>query len=408
VTVPRAALFVLALGATVIAQPRQADIAHMRYMRPVAVDAPRQQTYVVIDEETWRRSRRDLGDLRMVRSDGHVVPYARRTVGAIRNVQEVPARVLQPGRVGDDTRVWIQVPEHVAEYNRVRLDVSARNFVASARVEGANAEPAPEWVDLGTHSLFDFSREGLGSSTVLQLPPTRFRYLRVTVPGDIEPRQVSGASVASSVRQDAQWMPLAAVPERHEEASRTIFRWSAAEHVPLEGVRIDVAPEQQNFIRRVEVLAARRVVASGTIRRVHRVHDGTTIDTEELTIPVPAAHHEAFEAVIHNGDDPPLEIARVTPLVLERRLYLDPGADRTVKLYFGDDEARAPEYEFAELFVEEPEARPASLGPIAVNPAYLPRPDLRPWSERHPAVIWAALALAVLAIGALAVRALRS
>jgi hypothetical protein len=407
VTAARVLLLALASGALAAAQSLPADVVHMRYVRPLRIETPGRQAYFVVDEDTWRRARTDLGDLRIVDNDGRIVPYARSVRGAIRGVQDVPARILQPGRIGADTRFWIQVPDHVPEYNRVRLDLAARDFIAVARVEGANTEPALEWFALGTHSLFDFTRERLGASTVLQLPPTRFRYLRVTLPGDIRPEQVSSAFVSSSVRQEAAWQTLEASPERRDEPSRTVFTWRAVGHIPLEGVRFDVDPDARNFIRRVEVLAEGRVVASGTIRRVHRVHGNGIVDVEELTIPVPGAHHEAFEAVIHNGDDPALPFGRVTPLVIERRVYLDPGDRQEVHLYFGDEETHAPAYEFAQLFLEDRDARAARPGAVAENPAYTPRPDLRPWSDRHPAVVWTALALAVLALGVLALRALR-
>jgi hypothetical protein len=403
----RAPLLALAFGAALAAQAGPGDLAHMQHVRRVLLDAPDRKAYLVVDGDTWRHARRDLADLRLAGPDRQVIPYAVRTRGAIQDVQDRAARIIQAGRVGGETRFWIRIPDDLQEYDRVRLDLSARNFVALARVDGANEEPSREWVALGSHSLFDFTRERLGSSALVRLPPTRFRYLRVTIQGQISPEHVQAAHVAGSMQQAAQWLPLTAEPERREEKSRTIVRWSAVDHVPLEGVRIDVDPGQQNFHRRVEVMAANRVIASGTIRRVHRPHAEGTVDLEELEVPVPTAHSDRFEAVIHNGDDPPLPIARVTPMVLERRLYFDPRGTQELELYFGDAGAGAPDYEFARLFVEDRGAQAARLGPVTLNPEFTPRPDTRPWTERHPALVWAALALAVLALGVLALRALQ-
>jgi hypothetical protein len=403
----RAPLLALAFGVALAAQASPGDLAHMQHVRRVLLDAPDRQAYLVVDGDTWEHARRDLADLRLAGPDRQVIPYAARTRGAIQDVQDRAARILQAGRLGGQTRFWIRVPDDVQEYDRVRLELSTRNFVALARVDGANEEPSPEWVALGDHSLFDFTRERLGSSTVVQLSPTRFRVLRVTLQGPVRPDEVQGAHVPNSMRQEAQWLPLTAAPERHEERSRTVFHWNAVEHVPLEGVRFELEPGQQNFHRRVEVLAAGRVIASGTIRRVNRTQARDTVSLEELDLAVPTAHSDRFEAVIYNGDDPPLPIARITPMMLERRLYFDPRGTQEIELYFGDAGARAPDYEFARLFVEDRGAQSARLGPVAENRAYTPRPDTRPWTERHPAVVWAALALAVLALGALALRALQ-
>jgi hypothetical protein len=40
------------------------------------------------------------------------------------------------------------------------------------------------------------------------------------------------------------------------------------------------------------------------------------------------------------------------------------------------------------------------------NPAYTARADDRPWSERHPAMLWIAMLAAVVVLAALAIRGL--
>jgi hypothetical protein len=48
------------------------------------------------------------------------------------------------------------------------------------------------------------------------------------------------------------------------------------------------------------------------------------------------------------------------------------------------------------------------MGPEQSNTAYTGRPDERPWSERHPAVLWIAIILVVICLGALALRSMRT
>jgi hypothetical protein len=38
------------------------------------------------------------------------------------------------------------------------------------------------------------------------------------------------------------------------------------------------------------------------------------------------------------------------------------------------------------------------------NPAYQPRPDERPFTEKHPALLWLALVAVVVLLGAIALR----
>jgi hypothetical protein len=48
------------------------------------------------------------------------------------------------------------------------------------------------------------------------------------------------------------------------------------------------------------------------------------------------------------------------------------------------------------------------LGAETANPAYQPRPDLRPFTEKHPALLWMALILVMVLLGAVAIRSVKA
>jgi hypothetical protein len=48
------------------------------------------------------------------------------------------------------------------------------------------------------------------------------------------------------------------------------------------------------------------------------------------------------------------------------------------------------------------------LRPEQANAAYRGRPDDRPWSERHPAVLWVAIVVAVAILGTIALRSMKT
>ena len=130
------------------------------------------------------------------------------------------------------------------------------------------------------------------------------------------------------------------------------------------------------------------------------------MDAEQLELECGGAKSRRFKLVVHNGDDPPLQVARVRPQSVERRVYFDPRGRGALRLYCGDDRARAPEYDYGKAFQLHPDAARAELGPEQANAAFTGRPDERPWSERYPAVLWTALVIAVAGLGALALRGL--
>src|SRR5262249_30870971 len=111
---------------------------------------------------------------------------------------------------------------------------------------------------------------------------------------------------------------------------------------------------------------------------------------------------------IQNGDDPPLPIASVKALSLERRIYFDPRGHSSLRLYYGDPKVEGPTYDYAKFFQQDADARTAQLRPPEANPEFSGRPDDRLWSERHRAVMWAAMMVAVAVLGVMALRGLKS
>ncbi len=78
-------------------------------------------------------------------------------------------------------------------------------------------------------------------------------------------------------------------------------------------------------------------------------------------------------------------------------------------MYYGDPMLDAPVYDYAKFFENgEPNAVEAPLGSGQHNSAYTGRPDERPWTEKHPWVLWTALIAAVLGLGAVALKGLKS
>jgi hypothetical protein len=133
---------------------------------------------------------------------------------------------------------------------------------------------------------------------------------------------------------------------------------------------------------------------------------GTTVVSEEMDVPVEHGSGQV-KITVDNGDNPPLAIAGVQLVSVERRVYFDSQGKSLLRLYYGDDKLEPPVYDYARFFKADPTAAKAELGPGRHNPAFRGRPDDRPWSERHKAVMWLAMLVAVVILAALAIRGLK-
>jgi hypothetical protein len=94
--------------------------------------------------------------------------------------------------------------------------------------------------------------------------------------------------------------------------------------------------------------------------------------------------------------------------MLERNVCFDATAGDAYALYYGDSVLAAPVYDYAALFVLEQNAVAAQLGAETANPAYQPRPDERPFTEKHPTLMWVALVLVIALLGAVAFRSFKA
>jgi hypothetical protein len=381
--------------------------AYFSNVREVRIAHPERQNYLVVDPELWDKGSTSLGDLRLVTSSGSEVPYAMVVKAGSSSTREIEVKVLQLGTVRGATDFVLDVSA-VPEYDQVRLRLSAMDFIAHAKVEGRDDLAKPPVTLLGTYTLYNFARELLGSNSTLKLPRSRFRYLHIHIEGAVEPDEVLGASVANIEEQEAQWTPLD-VNLRIEQAGKsTLLTWDALAGVPVDRIVLLVDPADVNFRRDVEVIAHNDMVGRGEIHRIRMKRDGREVDSEGLALSLGGIHAPRYKVTIVNGDDPPLRILGVQVFSMERRVYFDPRGNSTLRLYYGDDRLTAPTYDYAKLFQEPEQAPRAELGPGTHNFAYTGRPDERPWTDKHPAVLWTAMILAVAGLAAVALRGLKS
>lgn len=343
----------------------------------------------------------------------YVVRIAEPIAAASKNIAP-----LNLGEQGGHVVFDAAMPE--GTYNDVEFDLAADDFIATVDVFGSQSQTGGAPTKIGTYTIFDFTREKLGRSTVLHLPESDFRYLHFRVEGPLKPEDVTGLRLIRGAESKVRYITAAESAQVVEKNRETLIEFSQPPNVPVD--RVEFVPQAQpaNFSRDVTVTVtpqkidgtnesreAEPSLSSGSILRLHGVHNGHQIDEERLSVDPPVSvTTDAIEWVvkIDNGDDAPLQLQSVRLQMLERTLCFDatPGADYTV--YYGDSALAAPRYDYATLFTPEVDAARAALGPERDNPDYRPRPDERPFTEKHPGLLWTALVLVVVLLGGIALR----
>lgn len=382
-------------------------IPYFQHRRQVQWGNLNGQHYFVVDGTFWPHARPDLQDLRLYVAEKEI-PYKLTIEWGKSETEQKEIRILQPGVVGGKTQFLLDMGE-VAEYNRVNLKLTTKNFVAHARVEGQDDPHGMRWAYLGTTTLYDLADEKLGHNSTLQVALSTFKFLRVTIDASVKPSDVESGTAGVTRAQKAVWRDVAIDPKSEWHGTDTILTFSVPENVPVERLVLSIDSSQKNFRREIEIHSDKsQWLGSGEIKSVHTQRNGQKIDVDQTFLDLGGNGQGILKAVIHNGDDVPLKISGARLQQYERRIYFesDPGSQPWA--YYGDEKLSKPVYDYAKLFQKEANAAEVTLNAEEKNPAYTGRPDDRPWSERHPAVLWSTIIAAVLILGGLALRSIKT
>jgi len=378
---------------------------------------------ITLDRDVYERARADLGDLRVRDGQGREVPYL------LERVADEPVRERRTPAI--ENRVFTRGQQVQATLDfgaptlksEVTLHLSGDNFRRRVKVEG-RARQETEWATL-TDSAYVFAVPGpqAGRYETVPLAENNFPLLRVTVfngPDDPEKVEILDAWTSPAARRRPREVPLAPRLTRVEDAPQheTLLTLDlGARRQPYRAIVLDV--EDGSFFRGVAVEArldpfpgpdqvgqplAWQSLGEAAIYRYQELG----VRREGLRLDI-GGRERVVRLRIRNRDDRPLAIRGATVMVPVERLAFEASPDAQYVLRYGDPALSPPVYDLARtagdptLFA----ARAADAQVLAPRSVPSPPPAPPPWTERHPAVLWAGLVVVVGALGAVTWRALK-
>lgn len=421
-------LMLFAWQAVALSTAQTADPHYFRYERSVATSGAG-QACAVLDAQTFAHAAPSLKDLRLYEGIGtatpHEVPYAITLSQPVQS-DNAPARIVNLGERNGSIVFDLAMPPR--PYTEVTLDLAGHDYIATASVHGSD-KPGAASTDLGQFTLFDLTSQHLSHSTTLHLQESTFPWLHIVLtahaaPGahgfTATPKMVLGATVPPSREAQTLYVTAAETTAIVNHERQSIATFTLPQRVPVERVNFELAPSfTGNFSRDIRIYDRPEGAPetsgeslSGTISRVHLTQDSQEIRQQQLSVPATIGSNlqsaATVEVVIENGDDAPLPITRVRLEMRERNLCFNAPSATPLTLYYGDPALDVPVYDFARIFSATAHTEQARLGEEQMNPAYHPRPDSRPITERYPDLLWLALLAVICSLGFVAIRAAKT
>lgn len=396
-TLALCAALVLATGAAQAVTPTQ-----FRSHAPVAGELPvGQPVRLPLPREVFAASEHTLHDVRLFDDTGAETPFV---------IYQEPLQATDDPpfqfevvsyEVGKDTTsIVLRRPEKVARFNRLTFSTGARDYKKMVVVETGSEDTV--WIPVAHDVIFDYASRIAFRKTTIDIPVAGAPLVRllltdapVDTPDSLQVKvQLGSDAVEMSGARPAAFR-IDAITGQHrarETGDSPLDEW-VIDHPAVtvnqekqtelvhDAVRLPVARFQFDvdnpyYSRSVRLFGNRQAktpvwepVMSGELLFLTGMAEAQNV----LTVGAPQ-FWPSFKLQIANGDNPPLQIRRITIFWLRHNLYFIPEAGRRYTLHVGDAAVGPPDYEVGRLIPDRAEQLHqmplARLGAVSANSAW--------------------------------------
>jgi Protein of unknown function (DUF3999) len=379
-----------------------------RYSAPIdapAADAPRYVS-VTVPAVVMSHATRGLSDLRVVDADGKEVPYALTAKIGGRVTDRREARLLEPSvAAGQYSQAMFDLGKSPRIHNVITIGIEGQDDLLTW-VEVAVSDDHQHWRVVRERApIYRLQQAGLEERTTIGYSESVARYLRVRILDGSRPYTIARGDVVYEQITEAERVK-AGVTLSASAGGTSSSVWTAdSPPMPMSEVRFETS--QKTFYRPVSVEASDdgkswTRVASGEIFRT--VEAGQPRESLSVAFPESIAAH--WRVAVLNRNDAALTDVRAELYTTPRHVVLQQSPGQQYRLIYGNARATAPQYDLARTINSGAAGKPlpVTTGDETENSSYA---DPAPWTEQHQSVLWGALGLAILVLGALAVRTMR-
>lgn len=402
---------ILLSGAAVSAADLPSPWRSWRYSRPIEVSDNTGPAKVSVPLNLYARLDEGFGDLRIVDEVGKEIPFLLHDNNVRAPIEKHTATIRENSFVpAQYTQLVIDTGDRTTFHNAIEIHTPQTDFINW--VEIAASDDARTWRIVKDRApISSFSKENFVGSRLVHYSDNNARFLRVRIFATSRQFPVSSADVLFSREfQEPVRTPLPSQFTADPTAPATSSRWIAdlgSGSFPVSGVVIETSQPAFFRIVHMETSEDGQEWQNYFTGQIYRYKEGDK-EAESLRVFSHETWHQRFWRIeVINGNDAPLAGAQPTLLTIPYFILFYPQPRHSYRLIYGNPAAKLPQYDLLRTFDihAEPNAKIAGLSEEEATANYL---DPRPYTERHPDLLWFALVIAVVLLAFVAFRALHN
>jgi hypothetical protein len=418
----------LAALAFAVATPAFHAVAPVfRYERPVQIaQSTAPETCIVLPLDVLSHAAPWLQDLRVMAGDREVA-YQVRTSSDVAEDVGRPQQILNLGERNGAISFDVEMTE--PRYSRVLLKMARSHFSVLVHVTGID-RPDEAGVAFPEIAYSSDTPEDEPQVKRISLPESNFRYLhfeiRTLALEPLAPQDIAGVDVLVQSAEPPRYVQVAAGTGPQQKPHETIYEFAVPANLPLDRLTFVSDDPKAVFSRTADLerfrspQTAQATTEDAARREMPMQSEGISLQhapegKHPSASPAEGSVHLALGAApyastvrltIQNGDDAPLALRNVVLDMRERLVCFLRKPNTSYTLRYGDPLLGAPRYDLSPI---EAAAMSVSESTIGAERALTPAPTgQRPFTERHPVLLWVALILVVGTLGFVALRSARS
>ncbi|MDP2392918.1 MAG: hypothetical protein Q8N35_12740 [Methylococcaceae bacterium] len=383
------------LSGLLLTQAFAADSSHYQFTRDIVRQDSREQTLlaVTLDNPVYAASAAGFRDLRITDQDGVETPYLLQKITSHKTViKRLPSnsktQTLQ--KSGDDgIVVMVDLDKDAANADGLAVITAQHDFEYVLQIYGSSDDnDSKNWQLLTDNAtIYDYSRYMAVSNHEIDLPNNNYRHFKIVIAQATQAKIGKLLELTRTIRGDEKpqlsekldllneplhidriefWhnqtetlpeteqpfdYPVAAFKISQDTEHKTSLIDIDTQNQPLTGFTLKTATASFSRNADVQIPVKHRgetrmqTIGTATLEALH-FHD---INREQSNINFQEQRQPHYRIVIHNQDNPPLEISSVIGTGHGYQLLFLPQPGKNYQLQYGSDKAEPPHYDTAPI-----------------------------------------------------------